>query len=100
MSWGSFIFLQASLMILWTETSIFAAVLTTTDAAATSLLTRSKFRRGDVQRTILCIYGAMPDTTPEGSDVNFLRVGWIGHDAMSPFKVESRYAAPVFATVA
>jgi hypothetical protein len=68
-------------------------------AAAVSLSTRSKFWRRDVYRMIFSIYCAMPDATAERGDVNFLRVGWISHNAMTPFKVEPRYAAPVFATV-
>jgi hypothetical protein len=69
-------------------------------AAASSLSTRLKFWRRDVYRSIFSIYCAMPDATAERSDVNFLRIRWIGHDAMTPFKVEPRYTAPVFATVA
>ena len=42
----------------------------------------------------------MPDATAERSDVNFMRIGWIGHNAMTPFKVEPRYADPVLTTVA
>jgi hypothetical protein len=70
------------------------------NAASPRLSTRLKFWRGDVYRTIFSVYRAMPDSTAKRGDVNFLGVRWIGHNAMTPFKVEAGYSAPVFAKVA
>ena len=69
-------------------------------AASQRLSTRLKFWRGDVYRMIFSVYCAMPDATAKRGDVNFLRVRWIAHNTMTPFKVEAGYSAPVFAAVA
>src|SRR2546423_7126658 len=64
-----------------------------------ALTTGLKLRSHNIQRTILSIDRAVPNSAAKCRNVNFFRIAWVGNDAMPPFEVKTRYARPVLATV-
>src|SRR6516165_9285525 len=60
---------------------------------------RLQFGSRNVHGAIFSVDRAVPDTAAKRSDVNCLRIRWIGDNAMAPFEIKTGDSRPMFTTI-